>query len=151
MNYYYLNNFLTQLFVHVLVYISLRAGTLSTFIMEQRPVYSRCSTSVSCMGTFLPSPPLSLPVFFSSFLPSFPSLSLFLSLSVVHSPLYKRYYKPVICICKLLCALNIFYFILFFLAVLCGMWDLSFSDQGSNSRPLQWNCGVLTTGPPGRS
>ena len=26
-----------------------------------------------------------------------------------------------------------------------------FPDQGSNPRPLQWNCRVLTTGPPGKS
>ena len=26
-----------------------------------------------------------------------------------------------------------------------------FPDQGSNLCPLQWKCGVLTTGPPGKS
>ena len=26
-----------------------------------------------------------------------------------------------------------------------------FPDQGSNLRPLHWKCGVLTTGPPGKS
>ena len=30
------------------------------------------------------------------------------------------------------------------------MRDLS-SDQGLNPHPLQWKCGVLTTGPPGKS
>ena len=32
----------------------------------------------------------------------------------------------------------------------CGMRDL-FPDQGSNPGPLHWECGVLTTGPPGKS
>ena len=32
------------------------------------------------------------------------------------------------------------------------MWDLSSpSNQGSNPHPVQWKCGVLTTGPPGKS
>ena len=30
------------------------------------------------------------------------------------------------------------------------MRDLSLPNQGSNLRPLQWKCGVLTTGLPGR-
>ena len=36
-----------------------------------------------------------------------------------------------------------------FLAVPRGVWD--FPDQGWNSWPLQWELGVLTTGPPGKS
>ena len=40
---------------------------------------------------------------------------------------------------------------LFFpLAVLHSLWDL-FPDEGSNSGPMQWKQGVLTTGPPGNS
>ena len=39
----------------------------------------------------------------------------------------------------------------FFLAVPHGLWDLSSPDQGSNTGPLPWKCGVLTTGPPGNS
>ena len=34
------------------------------------------------------------------------------------------------------------------LAVACGIW---FPDQGSNSSCLQWELGVLATGPPGKS
>ena len=34
------------------------------------------------------------------------------------------------------------------LAVACGIY---FSDQGSNSGPLHWECRVLATGPPGKS
>ena len=37
----------------------------------------------------------------------------------------------------------------FFFAALQGMRN--FSDQGSNLRPLQWKCRVLTSGPPGKS
>ena len=41
-----------------------------------------------------------------------------------------------------------YYLLLFlFLAVLCSMRD----DQGSNPCPLHWECGVLTTGLPGKS
>ena len=32
----------------------------------------------------------------------------------------------------------------------CSMWDL-FLNQGSNLGPLHWECGVLATGPPGKS
>ena len=38
-----------------------------------------------------------------------------------------------------------------FLAVPCSMQDLSFPGQGLNFCPLQWNCRVLTSGPPGKS
>lgn len=31
------------------------------------------------------------------------------------------------------------------------MWDLRFSDRGSNPFPLSWRLGVLTVGPPGKS
>ena len=33
------------------------------------------------------------------------------------------------------------------------MWPVGswFPDQGSDRSPLQWKCGVLTTGPPGTS
>ena len=34
------------------------------------------------------------------------------------------------------------------LAVACG---IQFSDQGSNLGPLHWECGVLATGPRGKS
>ena len=37
-----------------------------------------------------------------------------------------------------------------FLAALCGMWDLP-PNQGLNPCPLYWECGVLTTGLPGKS
>ena len=36
-----------------------------------------------------------------------------------------------------------------FLAAPRGMRDLSSPTQGLNLCPLQWKCGVLTTGPPG--
>ena len=29
--------------------------------------------------------------------------------------------------------------------------DIKFPDQGSNSGPLNWECGVLAPGPPGKS
>ena len=50
---------------------------------------------------------------------------------------------------------SFFFFLLMFiyLAVLglsSGMQDLV-PDQGSNPGPLHWECGVLTTGPPGKS
>ena len=38
-----------------------------------------------------------------------------------------------------------------FLAVLRGLQDFSFLDQGSNPCPLQWKRRALTTGPPGNS
>ena len=34
------------------------------------------------------------------------------------------------------------------LVAACGIW---FSDQGSNLVPLHWECGLLATGPPGKS
>ena len=34
------------------------------------------------------------------------------------------------------------------LVAACGTW---FPDQGSNPGPLHWECGVLTTGPSGKS
>ena len=34
------------------------------------------------------------------------------------------------------------------LVAACG---LKFPDQGSNLGPLHWECGVLSTGPPGKS
>ena len=37
------------------------------------------------------------------------------------------------------------------LKVSCGMWDLKFPDQGLNPGPLNWERGVLSTGPPGKS
>ena len=37
------------------------------------------------------------------------------------------------------------------LKVSCGMWDPKFLDQGLNPGPLNWECGVLSTGPPGKS
>ena len=37
----------------------------------------------------------------------------------------------------------------FFPAPPHGMWN--FPDEGSNPRPLQWKCGILTTGRPGKS
>ena len=40
---------------------------------------------------------------------------------------------------------------LYLLVALCGKWDLSFPDQGSNLPTLQWKCRVLTTGPRGKS
>ena len=42
--------------------------------------------------------------------------------------------------------LSLFFFFNF-LAALCGMWDLSSPDQGSNSCPLPWERKVLTTLP----
>ena len=33
----------------------------------------------------------------------------------------------------------------------CGMWDLEFPEQGSNLGLLHWECGILATGPPGKS
>ena len=43
--------------------------------------------------------------------------------------------EPFIALCKLL-------------AVLCG---IQFPDQGLNRGHLRWECGVLATGPPGKS
>ena len=40
---------------------------------------------------------------------------------------------------------------LFILATPRGMQDRSSPDQGSNLCPLQWQCGFLITGPPGKS
>lgn len=31
------------------------------------------------------------------------------------------------------------------------MWNLNFLSQGLKLRPLQWDCGVFTSGPPGKS
>ena len=31
----------------------------------------------------------------------------------------------------------------------CGMWALGM-DRGSNPGPLPWECGIITTGPPGK-
>ena len=43
------------------------------------------------------------------------------------------------------------YFYLLILAVPHGMWDLSSSTKDWIDRcPMQWKCGVLTTGPPGK-
>ena len=39
----------------------------------------------------------------------------------------------------------------FFLAILQGLGDLKFPDQGLNPCPLKWKHRVLTTGPPGKS
>ena len=38
-----------------------------------------------------------------------------------------------------------------FLAMLYGVRSLKFLDQGADTYLLQWKCGVLTTGPPGKS
>ena len=45
---------------------------------------------------------------------------------------------------------SIFFFFLWGRGMLCSMGNLS-SHQGLNPHPLQWTCGVLTTGLPGRS
>ena len=37
------------------------------------------------------------------------------------------------------------------LRVTCCMWELKFPDQGLNPGPLNWERGVLSTGPPGKS
>ena len=50
--------------------------------------------------------------------------------------------------------LNLFKFTLFyfiFLAAPCGMWGLSSPTRDLNLCPLHWKCGVLSTGPPGKS
>ena len=39
----------------------------------------------------------------------------------------------------------------FFFAVLRGLWDLSSLNRDRTFPPLQWERGVLTTGPPGKS
>ena len=39
----------------------------------------------------------------------------------------------------------------FSLASLCGLWNLQFPDQGLNPGPRRWDCGILTTRPPGNS
>ena len=39
----------------------------------------------------------------------------------------------------------------FFFFCHTGTWDLKFTQQGSNPRPLQWKFGVLTTRLPGKS
>ena len=40
---------------------------------------------------------------------------------------------------------------IFWGAILHGMRDLKLPNQGLNPFSLQWKCGVLTTGPPGKS
>ena len=42
---------------------------------------------------------------------------------------------------------NFYYYYYFLLIMLQGMWG-QFPDQGLKPQPLQWKCGVLTTGPP---
>ena len=44
-----------------------------------------------------------------------------------------------------------FFFFFLFLAVPRGLRESQFPNQGSNSCPVQWKCGVLTTGLPGNS
>ena len=46
-----------------------------------------------------------------------------------------------------------FFFFLSFFFLCCAMWYVGFwfPDQGWNPGPLQWKCGVLITGPPGKS
>ena len=39
----------------------------------------------------------------------------------------------------------------FFLAMLHGVWDLSSLTRDRNQALLHWECGVLTTGPPGKA
>ena len=41
--------------------------------------------------------------------------------------------------------------VFFFLATATRHVGSQFPDQGLNLCPLQWKCGVLTTGPPGKS
>ena len=38
-----------------------------------------------------------------------------------------------------------------FLATLHGMWDLNSQTRNQTPCPLHWECGVLITGPPGKS
>ena len=40
---------------------------------------------------------------------------------------------------------------LFFLAILCGMWDLGSLTRNQTSGSLEWKHGVLTTGSPRKS
>ena len=46
-----------------------------------------------------------------------------------------------------------FFFFLSFFFLCCAMWYVGFwfPDHGWNPGPLQWKCGVLITGPPGKS
>ena len=45
-----------------------------------------------------------------------------------------------------------FFFLIFaFLAIPCGMWDLSFPIRDQTLHPLHWKHGVLTTGLSGKS
>ena len=46
----------------------------------------------------------------------------------------------------------IYIYIFFLINKLKKFWDLrsSFPNQGSNPRPLEWGCGVLITGLPGK-
>ena len=46
---------------------------------------------------------------------------------------------------------SVIFFFFFFLAAPCGMRDLSSPTRDSNPCPLHWECGGLTTGPPGKS
>ena len=45
----------------------------------------------------------------------------------------------------------VFFFVCFFFFWPAPHVGSSFPDQGLNPRPLHWKCGVLTTGPPGKS
>ena len=55
------------------------------------------------------------------------------------------------CISLSLFVLNNAFFLSFFKAALCGMWDLSSPTGDRTCSSLQWECRVLTTGPPGKS
>ena len=43
------------------------------------------------------------------------------------------------------------FFFFFFLWLHYAAYGILVPQQGSNPRPLHWKCGVLTTGPPGKS
>ena len=50
--------------------------------------------------------------------------------------------------CPLKKSFIIIYYRYLFLAMLCGMWDLSSLTRGQMLHPLQWKQRVLTAGPP---
>ena len=52
---------------------------------------------------------------------------------------------------KIYIYIYIYLFIIYPHQVLVGSCGVYFPDQGSNLGPLHWECGVLATGPPGKS
>ena len=51
------------------------------------------------------------------------------------------------CVCMCVCVCGV----CFNLVKACGMWYLSFPDQGLTPQLLHWKLGILTTGWPGKS